>query len=62
MTAQPRPRRTATAIRFDPEVYDRLVEAADERDVSINWLVNRAVADFLPRLLPLDEIRWTREP
>lgn len=25
------------------------------------WLVNRAVADYLPRLLPVDQIVWTRE-
>lgn len=28
--------------------------------MSVNWLVNRAVADFLPRLIPADEIQWTR--
>jgi HicB family len=51
-----------TAIRFRPELHEALATAAREREVSINWLVNRAVADFLPRLVPVDEIEWTREP
>lgn len=44
--------RTSTAIRFEPDLHAALAVAAAERDVSINWLVNRAVADFLPRLVP----------
>lgn len=60
--ARPRvyPKRTASAIRFSPELHDRLQAAAEERDVSVNWLVNRAVADFLERLIPVDEWRITR--
>lgn len=53
--------RTSTGVRFDPELYAELLKAADERDVSMNWLVNRAVREFLDRLLPVDEIRWTRD-
>lgn len=52
--------RTATCVRFPPELHRELVEAAEERDVSVNWLVVKAVEDFLPRLLPPDEIRLTR--
>ena len=52
--------RTTTAIRFPDYLHDELVQAAEERDVSINWLVNRAVADFLPRLIPANELQWTR--
>lgn len=55
-----RPARTATAIRFSAETHAALVKAAEERQVSINWLVNRAVEDFLPRLVPIEEMRWTR--
>lgn len=59
---KPGPRfRTSTAIRFGPELHARLVEAAEDRDLSINWLVNRAVEDFLDRLIPADEFRLTRE-
>lgn len=53
--------RIATAIRFAPDLHERLLLAADERDLSVNWLVNRAVADFLDRLLPLDQIVLTRD-
>lgn len=59
MSAKPR---TATAIRFVPEVHARLVAESDARDMSINLIVNRAVAFYLDRLIPVDEIQWTREP
>ena len=49
-----------TAIRMKPELHDALKAAAEEREVSINFLINRAVEDFLPRLIPVDEIRWTK--
>lgn len=52
--------RSNTGVRFPTELLEQLHKAADERDVSVNWLVNRAVQDFLPRLLPVDEIVWTR--
>lgn len=48
--------RTSTAVRFHPELHERLTLAAQERDLSVNWLVNRAVSDFLDRLLPVDEM------
>ena len=50
----------ATAIRFKPETYEALSKAAADRDVSMNWLVNRAVEDYLPRLIPADQIQWVR--
>lgn len=53
--------RSATAIRFRPDLHERLKKAADERDLSINWLVNRAVEQFLDRLIPVEEIQWTRD-
>ena len=53
--------RSATAVRFDPETYEQLRVAADERGVSMNWLVNRAVQDFLPRLVPAHDLKLTRD-
>jgi len=50
-----------TAIRFPPEMHQALRAAADERELSVNYLVVRAVAEFLPRLVPVDEIRFTRD-
>jgi predicted transcriptional regulator len=55
-------KRTATAIRFPPELHAQLAAAAAERQVSMNFLVNRAVADFIPRLIPVDELEWTVAP
>lgn len=52
--------RTSTSIRLSPALYEALREAATERDVSMNWLIVKAIEDFLPRLLPASEIRWTR--
>lgn len=52
---------TATAIRFPPELHEALRQAADDRDLSINYLVVKAVEDFLPRLIPASELRLTRE-
>jgi hypothetical protein len=51
-------------IRLSPELHARLAQAAEERDLSINYLVNRAVTEFLPRLIPVEEL-WsslTRRP
>ena len=52
--------RRATAIRFDPELHERLSAAAKERHVSINLLVNLAAQEFVDNLLPVDEVQWTR--
>lgn len=52
--------RTTTAIRFSPELHELLAAEAEARDVSMNWLVNKAVEDYLARLIPADEMRWTR--
>jgi predicted transcriptional regulator len=52
--------RTTTAIRFPDTLHERLKDAADERDLSINFLVVKAVEDFLDRLIPAGELRLTR--
>jgi len=53
--------RTATGVRFQADTLARLHAAADERDLSVNFLVNRAVEQFLRDLLPVEEIVWTRQ-
>lgn len=57
-------KRTAvsTGLRLPTELYDQLVQAAEDRDLSINFLVVRAVEEFLKRLVPAEEMRWTRDP
>ena len=53
--------RTATAIRFPEHLHERLRTAADERDLSVNFLVVKAVEEFLDRLIPAHELRLTRD-
>jgi predicted transcriptional regulator len=53
--------RTTTAIRFPDELHDQLKQAAEERSFSINFLVVKAVEDFLKRLIPADELKLTRD-
>jgi hypothetical protein len=55
-----RKQRTTTAIRFPEQLHEQLKQAADARDLSINFLVVKAVEDFLERLVPADEFRLTR--
>jgi predicted HicB family RNase H-like nuclease len=52
--------RITTAVRFPPDLHERLKNAAAERDVAMNVIVNKAVADYLDRLIPIDEMVWTR--
>ncbi len=49
-----------TAMRFPPEVHDQLKLAAEERGLSINYLVVKACEEFLRRLIPVEEFRLTR--
>lgn len=52
--------RTTTAIRFPDELHERLKQAAEERGLSINYVVVKAVEDFIDRLIPAEEFRLTR--
>ncbi len=51
--------RITTAVRFPPGLHERLKVAARERDLSVNWLVNRALEEFLDRLVPAAELTLT---
>jgi predicted HicB family RNase H-like nuclease len=55
-----RKQRTTTAIRFPESLHEQLKGAAEERDLSINFLVVKACEEFVERLLPADEVRFTR--
>lgn len=48
-------RRVTTAVRLPASLHDRLRDTADERDVSANYLVIKAVSDYLDRLAPAEE-------
>jgi predicted transcriptional regulator len=56
----PKKQRLTTAIRLPEDLHRRLREAADDRDLSINYLVVKAVEEFLENLIPVDELRLTR--
>ena len=63
MSGRPRSNdeRVAISFRLPAHLRDRLSEAALERDVSMNWLATRAFEEFLARLIPPDEIKWTAD-
>jgi len=53
-------KRISVPIRMPVDLHARLAKAAEERDVSANYLANLAVEDFVKRLIPPGEIEWTR--
>jgi hypothetical protein len=52
--------RVATAVRLPASLRDELQAAATERDVSVNFLVTRAVLDYLRRLPVIDKVEPLR--
>jgi predicted transcriptional regulator len=48
--------RISTAIRLPVELHGALQRQAEERDVSVNYLVTRAVDYYLRRLGPADPL------
>lgn len=44
-----------TAIRIPESLHEKLQSAAAERDVSVNFLVIKALDDYLARLVPAEE-------
>lgn len=53
--------RVTTAIRLPVALRDELHDAARSRDVSANYLVNRALIDFLDRLPDVDSLGSTSD-
>jgi predicted HicB family RNase H-like nuclease len=53
-------KRVTTAVRIPESLHGDLARAAEERDLSVNYLVVRAVEDFMSRLIPADELKMTR--
>ncbi len=54
-------RRKTTSIRLPDELMGRIRVAAEERDLSVNWLIVKATEEFMDRLIPADEVRLTRD-
>jgi predicted HicB family RNase H-like nuclease len=53
--------RIATCARLPKDVHEALRIAAEDRGVSMNWLICRAVAEYLDRLVPVEEMLLTRD-
>lgn len=49
-----------TAIRIPESLHEKLTEAAKERELSVNYMVVRAVEEFIERLIPADELQLTQ--
>jgi predicted transcriptional regulator len=52
-------RRVATAVRLPEDIHNRLQEHAEMRDVSVNWLVTRAIEHFLEGLPSREQVEAT---
>ena len=47
-------------IRLKRDLAEQLRDEAEARDVSVNWLVQRALSEFLQRLAPAEDFTLTR--
>jgi predicted transcriptional regulator len=52
--------RVTTAVRLPASLHDKLRQAADERELSANYLIVRAIEDYLDRLIPAEEFTLVR--
>jgi len=53
--------RMTTAIRFPEELHERLRQAADAFGLPINFIVVKAMEDFLDRMIDPGDFRLTRD-
>ncbi len=61
-TSSTRKPRTTTAIRFPEELHERLRVAADNFGLPINFIVVKAMEEFLDRMIDPSEFRLTKDP
>lgn len=59
MTTKSPDRRVTTAVRLPEDLHRKLQEHAEMRDVSVNWLVTRAVEQFIDQLPPRELVEAT---
>ena len=52
--------RTSTTLRVEADLLARIDRAAEDRDVSRNWLICRLLDEGLNRRLPVDELALVR--
>ena len=53
--------RMTTAIRFPEELHERLRQAADAFGLPINFIVVKAMEEFLDRMIDPAEFRLTKD-
>lgn len=53
--------RTTTAIRFPEDLHERLRQAADSFGLPINFLVVKAMEEFLDRMIDPADFRLTKD-
>lgn len=51
--------RVTKVVRFEPDLDERLKEAAAVRGVSVNLMITWAVREYLDRLPPVEDILRT---
>ena len=62
----PRPRvydepRVATAVRLPKQLHERVQREAEERQVSVNYIVVRAIERYLDCMVPVAELQLERD-
>lgn len=56
-----RQQRMTTAIRFPEELHERLRQASEGFGLPINFIVVKAMEEFLDRMIDPSEFRLTRD-
>ena len=54
-------RRITTAIRMPEQLHRRLSDEAEQRYLSVNFMVVKAVEEFVERLVPIDKLQITND-
>lgn len=54
------PEKVSTGYSLPVDLHTELREAAKARGVSASYLVQKAVEDYLPRLIPVEELTLVR--
>jgi predicted HicB family RNase H-like nuclease len=52
--------RVTTAVRVPKTLHERVRSVAEERQVGVNFLMVRALEEYLDRLVPIDEVGRTQ--
>lgn len=53
--------RISTGLRLTESMHTEMANAAHDRDLPMNRLIEVALRDFLDRLIPVSELKLTRD-